>query len=177
VRIESHAKRVRALIILAGLLQLGCTPLAPRLAPVASANAFNVEALFLGRTEGIGTLKVMFAPARTVHVRGQGRLAADGTLVLEQQVERAGKKTAHRTWRIRQISPGHYTGTLSDAAGPVSLDVRGERLQIRYALKSGGTRAEQWLDMRPDGSASNHMTFKRFGVRVATLQETIRRIA
>lgn len=167
-----------AVILLAALLQLGCAPIAsgiPSAASRSSAKAFDVEGLFLGRTTGTGALKVMFAPTRVVHVQGHGRLATDGTLVLEQEVERQGKPIVHRTWRIKEVSPGHYAGSLTDAAGPVTLDVRGERLQIRYALKSGGTTAEQWLEMRPDGTASNRMTFKRFGVRVATLQETIRR--
>ena len=71
-----------------------------------SAGAFDVEALFVGRTAGTGALKVMFAPTRLVHVTGNRRLATDGTLVPELEVERQGKPIVHRTWRIRGWRPG-----------------------------------------------------------------------
>ena len=166
----------RTTLILAVLLAVGCTPLRGQISPLPHNETFDVEAAFLGRTEDVGSLKIMFAPRRSMHVRGQGWLEDDGTLVLQQLVEQAGKRSVLRIWRINEVAPGHYAGTLTDAAGPVLLDIRGDRLQIRYTLKSGGTTAEQWLTKQADGSIANHMTFKRLGVRVATLSETIRRI-
>lgn len=169
-------RKSRTILILAALLTVDCTPLRGQISPVPHNETFDVEAAFLGRTEGVGFLKIMFAPRRAMHVRGLGRLDVDGTLVLQQLVEQAGKPCVLRTWRITEVTPGHYAGTLTDAAGPVLLDIRHDRLQIRYTLKSGGTTAEQWLTKQADGSIANHMTFNRLGVRVAALRETIRRI-
>lgn len=142
-----------------------------------AAPTFAVEQFFQGRTRGRGQVRVLLGPARQVDVEGMGTLEADGTLVLKQRVLRAGKPPQLRTWRITKISIGHYVGTLTDAAGPVTLDVYGSRLNIRYRLKSNGARAEQWIDLQPGGrSALNRMTFRKFGVKVAGLTEIIQRI-
>ena len=69
-----------------------------------------------------------------------------------------------------------YTGTLSDAKGPISAKVSGNELNIRYKTKDG-LDVEQWLFLQPGGeTAVNHMVVRKLGVTVASLEETIRKI-
>lgn len=70
-------------------------------------------------------------------------------------------------------APGHYVGTLTDASGPVTGNVTGNRLDSRFRMKTG-LRVEQVLDLSPDRkSAHNRLTVRKFGMVVVTLDETI----
>lgn len=158
------------LLPLAAIVALSA-PQTPPPAPI-----FYVASFFNGRTEGAGQLRKMFGKRQPVRVRGRGRLEADGTLVLDQTVERPGMPSKDRQWRIRETSPGRYTGTLSDATGPVTGVVTGNRLQLSFRMK-GGLDAQQALTLAPDGrSAHNILTVRKFGMVVATLDETITRL-
>lgn len=122
-------------------------------------------------------LRTAMSPARPVAVHGTGQTEPDGTLVLTQIVERPAKPPRTRTWRIREVSPGRYAGTLSDAIGPVTGEASGNQLHLAFAAK-GGLRVQQWLTLAADGqSAANIMQVRKLGVVVAVLHETITRIA
>lgn len=140
----------------------------------AAAATFDPLTFFAGQTEGRGTLRVMLSRRRPVVVHGHGRVA-DGTLVLDQIVIGGGDAPSERRWTFRAAGPGRYTGTLSDATGPVAGTVDGPRLHLHFHVHRGIV-ADQWLDLAPDGaSAHNRMTFRKMGVVVARLDETIRR--
>lgn len=137
---------------------------------------FNAEEFFTGRSEGRGTVKVKLKPASTVRVSSVGKVE-QGVLILDQKVERPGKPTEQRQWRMRKAGPGRYTGTLSDADGPVRGEVTGNCLHLRYKLKKGGVQADQYLYLQADGrSALNRMSIRKFGIHVATVEETIRKV-
>lgn len=161
---------------LAGLLLLaGCGGGVARPELHAPAPQFDPLAFFAGDSRGEGRLKKLFSPAERVQVTSHGALKA-GTLVLDQRVVEGEKPPRDRQWRIRPLSPGRYTGTLTDAAGPIAADVDGNRLHIRYRMKDGGLGVDQWIYLRPDGrSAQNEMSVTKLGVEVAHLSETITR--
>ena len=139
----------------------------------AAVASFDPLAFFAGRTEGRASLRVIFHRAHAVRVHGHGRPQPDGSLVLDQMVEEEGKPATTRAWRLRRVAPGRYTGTLTDAVGPVTADTIGDRLHIRYRAK-GKIAIEQWLRLSPDGrSADNRLTARRLGIPVARLHETI----
>lgn len=141
-----------------------------------AAQPFDPIAFFDGHTEGDGRLKIMMSRSRRVRIVGQGLTAADGALTLVQRVEQEGKATRTRQWRLRSAGSANYVGALSDAVGPVSANVVAARLHIRFAAKHG-LGVEQWLDLEPGGrTAHNHLVVRKFGVTVATLEETIRKI-
>ena len=143
--------------------------------PLAAPRRFDALRFFTGATEGRGRLKIALRRARAVSVHGNGRLAPDGAVVLDQRVEQAGQAPTRRRWRIREDRPGHYTGTLTDATGPVIGEARGDRLHLYYRAKHG-VRIDQWLTLSPDGrSARNHLAARKLGVVVARLDETIRK--
>ncbi len=141
----------------------------------AAGPHFDPVAFFTGETEGRGRLKVMFSRAKSIHVSGHGMLQGDGVLVLDQTVTTEGDHAKSRQWRIRQTAPDHYVGTLTDASGPVRLDVTGSRMRIRYHAK-GGLVFSQVLTLQPGGQVSqNVMRVRKLGMVVATVRETITR--
>jgi len=146
-------------------------------APVSAATGprFDPVQFFAGRTEGRGTLKIVLTKRQSVVVHCRGRIMSDGALVLDQTVIEGDKPPATRQWTFRPAGPGRFAGTLSDAAGPIAGSVTGSRLHLHFQMR-GGIVADQRLDLAADGaSAQNHMTFRKFGVVVGTLDETIRR--
>ncbi|WP_174286997.1 DUF3833 family protein [Sphingomonas bacterium] len=142
---------------------------------VANSPVFSPIAFFGGDTVGEGSLKIDLLHVRPVHVVGHGQIAADGTLTLVQHVREGEKPERLRTWHIRPIGGDRYTGTLSDAVGPVHVESHGNALHIAYAAK-GGLRIEQWLFLKPGGQvATNHLVVRKLGIRIAALNETISR--
>jgi len=82
-----------------------------------------------------------------------------------------------RTWRLQPQGSGGHHATLTDAVGPVEVQADGNLLHIRFVMK-GGLGVEQWIYLQADGrSALNRMVVRKFGIPVATLRETIRKVA
>jgi hypothetical protein len=131
---------------------------------------------FEGRTEGAGTLSIVMRSAQTMRVESIGRRESDGSLTLRQTIKEGAKRPRVREWRIRELGQGGYTGTLTDATGPVNARTEGGRLRIRYEMK-GGLDVEQWLVPQPGGrSLANEMRVRKFGLVVARVEETIRKL-
>lgn len=148
------------------------------IAPAPSSAApptFDALRFFTGATRGEGRFKVILRHGQHLSVRGKGRMEGD-ILILDQIVTREGSEPKPRQWRIRATAPGRYTGTLSDAKGPITGETIGDRLHLRFT-SSDGFAIEQWLTLAADGrSAQNRLTAKRFGVTVATVDETITKL-
>jgi len=150
---------------------LGLLLVAQAAGPLAAAERF-----FVGRTEGQGTVHVMLSGRHAVRDRTRGRIAADGALVLDQIVEEQGKPARRRTWRLVRAGGNCITGSISDVSGDVRGEVQGNVLHLRYRLAEGAS-VEQWITLHPNGrTAANRMRFRRFGLNVATVEETIRRV-
>lgn len=135
-----------------------------------------LERFFAGRTEGTGALRIILSGTAQIRSQGRGRILPDGTLLLEHVVQQPGEPDRRRTWRMRRVGEGRYTGTISDARGPVTASASGNRVHVTYRTIEGHA-VDQWLIFAADGrSATNRMTFRRLGMQVATLQETIRKL-
>ena len=134
------------------------------------------EQFFIGRTEGQGRVSVILSGSHNVRAHSRGWMDRSGALMIDQVVEEEGKPARRRQWRLVRSGPNAITGTLSDANGPVSGDVDVNVLHLTYR-SSEGPYVEQWITLHPNGrTAHNRMTFRRFGLGVATLEETIRRV-
>ena len=134
------------------------------------------ERFFVGRTEGQGSVHILLSGRHGVRHQGRGRMAADGALLLEQIVHEEGKPVRRRSWRLVRAGANRFSGTISDARGPVTGTVTGNVLHLRYRSAEGPS-VEQWITIHPNGrTATNRMVFRRFGVRVATVEETIRKL-
>jgi hypothetical protein len=80
-----------------------------------------------------------------------------------------------RKWVMRSDGPDHFTGSLSDATGPVDVIVRGDTATIRYKMK-GGLDIRQSMQLQDGRTLANHVTAKRFGLRFASVEGTIRKL-
>ena len=139
-----------------------------------TADPFN---FFEGVTDTVGTLKiVMHSPVRT-HCISRGELRPDGSLSLLQRVEDEGSQPYSRSWLVRQVAPGHFVGTMSQASGPVTIDEVGDRYHFRFRM-SGGLSVEEWLTPMAGGkSATSSITVHKFGFPVASSEGVVRKIS
>ena len=135
------------------------------------------EHFFVGRTEGAGTVQMIMAGSHKVRDVSRGRLDPSGALVLEQMVYEEGKPARRRSWRLARAGGNRIAGTISDAVGPVSGEVRGSVIHLKYRAKEGNAQVEQWITLHPNGrTASNRMVFRKWGLKAATLESTIRKV-
>lgn len=135
--------------------------------------AFDPVAFFTGPTRGDGKLDQIMKGVRTVTVDSVGKPEANGSLTLTQRIAMQGDPPRTRIWRLKQVAPGRYAGSLSDASGPVETVAIGRAIRIRYPMK-GGLKVEQWLTALPGGRAlDNRLTVHKWGLRVASLRERI----
>lgn len=142
----------------------------------ADAPVFRPEQFFTGHTSGDGVLATRGRRDRKFHVTGVGRVASDGTFILDQKVRYADGATDERSFSIRRINDHDYAGTLSGATGPVSARVDGNSFHVQYLIRRPDVTMDQWIYLQPDGlTALNRATVKILGIPVAHLSETITR--
>jgi hypothetical protein len=140
-------------------------------APVAAPEQF-----FVGRTEGIGSVSIILSGRHAVRVHSRGRMEKDGALILDQVIEEEGKPARRRTWRLVRASGNRIAGTITDARGAVAGEAAGNVFHLRYRMLDG-VSVEQWITFQPGGrAAQNRMILRRFGMKVANVEETIRRV-
>ena len=168
------SRRIAAVIRCAALLiAVTCVGGAASGAGAAQAQKFDPITFFSGVTDSTGTLKQAFSAAKATHVTGFGAMRGNGVFVLDQTMIVTGAAAKNRQWQLHQISPGHFGGTISDAKGPVTIDVTGNRLLIRYTMNNG-LKVESVLTIEQGGRTGRNLsTVRKWGMSVATLNETI----
>lgn len=151
----------------------GCTTTS--LLPAASNAELDPIAFFIGVSHGKGKLKKLFSDPVSVTVDSVGRREG-GALIIDQTIREGSESPGVRRWTMQQIAPDHYTGTLTDAAGPIEVMVAGARANIRYEM-DGGLKVNQQLALQSDGrTLLNRLQVTKLGVQVALLQERIRKL-
>ena len=148
-------------------------------APLSSASIQQPQVdplrFFQGRTETVGTVKIMFHKSYRTHSIGQGRIEPDGSLVLLQRVQDEGKAATQRWWRVRQTAPDRFVATMSDAVGPVAIDKVGTSYRFQFRLK-GNLKGEQMLTPLPGGRAAlSNLKVRKMGMTVATTDGIVRK--
>ncbi|WP_174292849.1 DUF3833 family protein [Sphingomonas bacterium] len=158
------------------MIRLGLALALVASACATAADAFDPIAFFAGHSDGVGTLKVALSRRRGVHVAGEGQVERDGSLLLVQRIEQEGKPPRNRRWTLRRTGDKTYAGELSDAVGPVEGVVSGDVLRLRFTAR-GGLHIRQSLTLQPGGRViRNRLVVRKFGVRMAVLDETIRKL-
>jgi hypothetical protein len=148
----------------------------PALSFPASAKTTDPLEFFSGRTESIGTVRITMKKPFRSRALGKGEIRSDGSLDLVQRVEDEGEQPRERRWRIRQVAPGRFTGTMTDAKGPVTVEEVGGRYRFRFRM-DGSVAVEQWLTPMPDGrTAKSSVTIRKYGVRVGGSEAVIRKL-
>jgi len=131
---------------------------------------------FEGRTESVATIKIVMRKPFKSRSIGRGEIKADGSLHLVQRVEDEGKPAHERRWHIREVEPGKFAGTMSEAKGPVTVEEVGGRYRFRFKMK-GNVSVEQWISPMPGGkTATTKVTIRKMGVTVGQSEGTIRRL-
>jgi hypothetical protein len=158
-----------ALTTAAGLMLAGS-------APAAEGPRLDMTAFFTGRSHADNVLKIVFNRPTRLIVDSVGGKGDRGDFVLIDTIHEGDKPVRTRKWVMRPAGPNHYTGALSDAVGPVDIQVGGDQATIRYVMK-GGLKVDQRLQLLGDGrTLANHVTVKRFGLRFATVDGKIRKL-
>ena len=157
-------------------LRIAALALAISLPGPATAQVTDPMRFFEGRTESIGTVKIAVRKPYKSRAIGQGQIMPDGSLNLLQRVEDQGQLPKERRWRMRKVAPGRYTGTMTEARGPVTVEEVNGRYRFRFRM-DGSISVEQWLIPAPDGrSATSKITIRKYGVLVGRSDSIIRKL-
>ncbi|MGE5563445.1 MAG: DUF3833 family protein [Bacillota bacterium] len=140
------------------------------------APKLDMLAFFTGRTHADNVIKIALKGSHKLIVDSVGGRNKEGQFVLIDTVREEGKPERKRTWVMHPDGPNHFTGVLSDAKGPVDVTVSGNGAVIRYVMKEGGLKIEQDLQLQRDGTLSNHVIARKFGLKFAQADGTIRKL-
>ena len=143
----------------------------------AEAPKLDMMAFFTGKTHADNVLKVTLHGPHKLIVDSVGGKGDRGDFVLIDTVNEQGKPVRTRKWIMRPVGPNRFTGSLSDAVGPVDIVVSGSSARIRYLMRDGHVNIDQRIDLQPDGKTlSNHVVVRKLGMNVAHIDGTIRKL-
>jgi hypothetical protein len=148
----------------------------PTLAGSEPDSRLDMLAFFTGHTHADNVIKVALRGPHKLVVDSIGGRNKEGEFILIDNVQEEGKPARKRVWAMHPDGENHFTGTLSDAIGPVDVAVHGDGASIRYTMKDGGLKIEQELKLQRDGTLSNHVIAKKFGLKFAQVDGTIRKL-
>lgn len=121
-------------------------------APVAAAEERrrDLVSFFTGRTHGEGDLRIALKkPVRHI-VDSAGRRGANGEFLLVDRIKEGDDAVRERRWAMRPSGTNAFTGTMTDAVGPVHVTMSGSKATIRYKMR-GGISIDQQLALQADG--------------------------
>ncbi len=171
------AVSVRATAAVASILSTGCLSASPFRLQAGPTPELRPEIFFAGSTHGEGSLNQRGKAARRLTVEGSGASEADGSFRLDQAVTFTDGTKEQRTWHLRRSGPNTYSATLSDAAGVVTGETKGNVFRLRYLLRQPDVYMDQQLFLQPDGrTVLNVATVTVLGIPWARLSETITRV-
>jgi hypothetical protein len=131
---------------------------------------------FTGKTHADNVIKVAMHGPHKLIVDSVGGHNKEGEFVLIDNVQEEGKPARKRTWAMRAAGPNHFTGSLSDAQGPVDIVVSGDTATVRYTMKEGGVKIVQELKLQPNGTLINRTIARKFGMKFGQVDGTIRKL-
>ena len=144
-------------------------------APAAAPPALDMTAFFTGRTHAENVLNIFLSRSSRLVVDSVGR-SNGKEFVLIDTIHENGKPVRERKWIMRPAGPNHFTGTLSDAVGPVDVRISGNQATIRYTM-NGGLKVDELLQLLADGrTLANHVAVRRFGLKFASIEGKIRKL-
>jgi hypothetical protein len=170
-------RSIGLLLLLAACLG-GCKPVLAPETFAAGTPEMRPEIFFAGATSSSGLLENFAgAPTARFHVEGSGQALPDGGFRLDQTITFDQEPPRTRTWLLRRLDEHRYTGSLTDARGPVTAEAFGDLLHLSYPMQTPFAGwMEQWLYLQPDGrTVVNEATVRVLGVVVARLSERITR--
>jgi hypothetical protein len=151
--------------------------LASAAAPTTEQPKLDMTVFFAGKSHAENIIKISLHSPHKLIVDSIGGHNKEGQFVLIDTVREEGKPVRSRTWVMHPAGPGHFTGVLSDAIGPVDVVATGDRATIAYTMKDGHLKILQQIQLQPDGKTlSNHVIAKKFGLTFAHVDGAIRKL-
>ena len=136
----------------------------------------DLTAFFSGRSHADNVMKIVFHGPTKLIVDSVGGKGDRGDFVLVDTVHEGDKPVRTRKWVMQPAGPNHFTGSLTDAVGPVDVVVSGDSATIRYTMK-GGLNVVQQMQLQADGrTLSNHVDARKFGLKFARVDGTIHKL-
>ena len=159
------------------LIPLALAACADDSTPAAAPGAqLEPVVFFTGRSSGQGTLDPLVGESEPIRVQSLGRPDGRGGLILVQDIWQGDRAPHRRLWTLRPTGKTTYTGALTDARGPVAIDVDEGSAHIRYTMKNG-MQVAQTLALQADGKTLlNRLDVHRFGIHIARVDETIHKL-
>ena len=140
-----------------------------------AAPKLDMTDFFSGRTHAENVLKIVMKRPEKLIVDSVGKKEGN-SFVLIDRVREGDKPVRTRKWVMKPAGPNRYTGTLSDATGPVDVRVNGFLETIIYVMK-GRLKVRQEMELQADGrTLSNHVQVKKFGLKFASVEGKIRKV-
>ena len=136
----------------------------------------DMTGFFAGKTHADNVIKIALQRPHKLTVDSIGGHNKEGEFVLIDTIQEEGKPVRKRTWVMHPVGANRFTGSLSDAIGPVDVSVAGDSATIRYTMRDGHMKIEQLLKLQRDGSLSNHAISRKFGIKFATVDGTVRKV-
>jgi len=128
---------------------------------------------------------VIYGPTGRVASRFTGRFNAEWTgnrgVMTEHFIYDSGE-TQDRAWHLELGNDGAIRAEAADVEGTGQGRQSGPTVQLRYRLRlpleSGGhvLDANDWMYLAPNGTIVNRSQFRKFGIKVAELVATMRRV-
>lgn len=144
------------------------------LASSADSEPLDMIGFFTGKTHADNVISIVLHHPHKLIVDSVGGRNKEGEFVLIDTIQEEGKPTRKRVWVMHPVAPNHFTGSLSDASGPVDVVVSGDTATIRYTMKDGGLKIVQELRLQ-NGALANHAIARKFGLKFATVDGVIRK--
>lgn len=128
---------------------------------------------------------VIYGPLGRVTSRFVGQFHAEWTghrgVMREHFVYDSGA-TQDREWRLELDETGRIKAEADDLVAPGHGQVRGAAVELHYRIKlpddAGGHVLDtvDWMYLAPNGTVVNRSQFRKFGIPVAELVATMRRV-
>ena len=148
-----------------------------------SAPVFDPRRHLAGEMQSDG---VIYGPTGRVAARFTARMRGDWDNAggsLAEVFDFATGQQQQRLWTITDAGSARFTATAPDVEGVAVGELSGATLRMRYRLRlaqdAGGhlLNVTDWLYLAPNGVILNRSEMRKFGIKVAELVATIRRVA
>ena len=140
-----------------------------------STPEFALEEFFDGKTEGWGMIHTRSGKlSRLFQIRSEGTYE-DGILRFTEYYDYDDGQKEARTWTVKKLPNGRYTGKANDSIGEASGESKGKAFHWQYALEAKeGLRPvdvslNDWFYLQPDGTLMAQGDVTKWGFEIANV--------
>lgn len=174
-----HLLRVTAIAALALTTQACATR--PPVPAASGATPFVVERDLVGPSVARGEFRAITGTRRAFTAQLNGSWDGAVLTLVEDFAYDDGERD-RKTWHLRQVSPGRFTGTREDVVGEATGFMDGNIFRLEYDVvlpsENGSGRKVRFRDvlaLRADGGILNNASVGWFGFHVGSVSLVIER--